>query len=156
MNSIDFQFEELLVAVAIGLPLHRLDLVVRPLQGTRRDRVVIPRYQAQRVFPQRLGQTSQERNARSLCPCQPIQQEDRRLVLVVLLPEFPQLLLEVIGRRQRFVQLQSFVQTFPLLPRRVQVFRPFHQQPTHPLEYLPVFRGGLVVQLPSQLRQLVI
>src|ERR1700693_4773644 len=39
MASKDFQAEELLVAIAVGLPLHRLDLVVSALQRAGRDRV---------------------------------------------------------------------------------------------------------------------
>ena len=37
----DLELEELLVAEAVGLAFHRLDLVVGPLQGARRDEGVV-------------------------------------------------------------------------------------------------------------------
>src|SRR4051794_21816301 len=49
----DLQLEELLVAEPVGLPLHRLDLVVRPLQRARRDHHVVVGQQAAPVRRQR-------------------------------------------------------------------------------------------------------
>src|SRR5512135_3692617 len=51
----DLQLEELTVPEPRGLPLHRLDLVVRPLQRTRRDHHVVVGQQTTPVRRQRLG-----------------------------------------------------------------------------------------------------
>ena len=43
MDRVDFEAEELVVAVAVGLAFHRLDLVVRAFQRAGGDPVVVPR-----------------------------------------------------------------------------------------------------------------
>src|SRR5438094_839828 len=83
--------------------------------------------------------------AGGLGPGQPVEQEGGGLVLVVLLPELPQLLLEVVGRGQRLVEAQGLLQAFPLPPPGVEVFGPLDQEPTGALEDRLLFLGGLVV-----------
>jgi hypothetical protein len=47
VQGVDFEFEELVIAKAAGLALHRFDFVVGALQGGRGDRaVVVGRYPA--------------------------------------------------------------------------------------------------------------
>jgi hypothetical protein len=41
MSAEDFEFEELVIAVAVGSTLHELDLVVGPFQGACRDWVIV-------------------------------------------------------------------------------------------------------------------
>jgi hypothetical protein len=43
VKRVDLQHEEFLIPESVGLSLHRLDLVVGPLQGAGDDREVVPR-----------------------------------------------------------------------------------------------------------------
>ena len=47
MEGVDLELEELLVAKAVGLSLHGLDLVVGSLQWSRRDAIVVVGQDAQ-------------------------------------------------------------------------------------------------------------
>src|SRR5436305_1999865 len=62
----DLQLEELTVPEPIGLPPHRLDLVVRPLQRTRADHHVVVGQQTTAVRRQRLGHLLQDLDPRRL------------------------------------------------------------------------------------------
>ena len=55
MDSEDLQLEELHVSEPVSLPLHRLDLVVRTLQGSGRDGVAVVRQDPRAVSRQGLG-----------------------------------------------------------------------------------------------------
>ena len=41
LDGEDFEFEEFVVAVAVGLAFHGFDCIVRPFQRSRRDRLVV-------------------------------------------------------------------------------------------------------------------
>src|SRR5512142_2755289 len=96
----DLQLEELTVPEPIGLALHGLDLVVRPLQGATRDRHVVVRQKPTAVGRQRLRHLLQHLDPRYLCPTEPIVEERRGEPLAGLLPELTEVLLHVVGHSQ--------------------------------------------------------
>ena len=71
MQGIDFEFEELLIAEAVGLALHRLDLVVRALQRPRRYPAIVVGQDALAVPGQRCGELLEQADARRLRAADP-------------------------------------------------------------------------------------
>jgi hypothetical protein len=55
MDRQDLQFEKLVIAESVRLPLHGLDLVVRPLKGARANREIVVGEQARSMRLQRVG-----------------------------------------------------------------------------------------------------
>ena len=87
----------------------------------------------------------------------PIHQQSLGGLLVVLFPDLVQFLLEVVGRGQRFIQSQGFLQTLAARCGWDRGFRPLEQQPTNPLEHVFLHRVlELVIQGPPQFRELVV
>ena len=75
MGGEDFQPEELLVSVAVGLPLHGLYLVVGALQRAGGDRAIVPGEQALAVEYQRLGERFEHPDPGLVGASDPIVQE---------------------------------------------------------------------------------
>ena len=100
----DLQFEELLIAEAIRLTFHRLDLGVGALQGTSGDRVVVVGQDALLVLSKVSANWLQHPDARGTGPGQPIPQDAPSRPLVRLAPDLPQVFLEVVGRGQRLIE----------------------------------------------------
>src|SRR3972149_2864888 len=71
MDGQDLQLEELLVAEAVGLPLQRLDLVVRAFQRPCRDAAIIGRQDARAVRWPASPQTSVALGCTMLRPAEP-------------------------------------------------------------------------------------
>lgn len=100
----DAQGEEVQVAVAVGLALEDLDLVVQTLQRPRRDAVFVigddarPGAQQRRGQAVQRGQTLLGRQAEGLH--EPGKQEDLGRLLVLLAPQLPQLLLRLLFQNQ--------------------------------------------------------
>ena len=87
----DLQLEELRVPEPIGLPLHRLDLVVRPLHRTRRDHHIVVGQQTTPVRCQRLGHLLEDLDPRgfgALDPAIEKQRPERLARLLLLLANF--------------------------------------------------------------------
>ena len=81
----------------------------------------------------------------------------RAVSLSGLFPDLPQVLLHVVDRRQRLVDAQGLFQPLTLVALGVQVLRVLQQQPARALEHLLVqLLGGLAVQLPAEVAQLLV
>ena len=157
METEDFEFEELVIAEAIGLAFHGLDLVVGALQGAGGDRVVVVGQDALAVFGQGVGELLQDRNARGLGAANPVVQHPASGRLVRLPPDLPQVLLEVVGHGQRRVQSQGVLQALLLVAARIEVLRVLQQEPARALEDLALLRiRQLPIQLAAQGAELVV
>ncbi len=62
MDGEDFEFEEFVVAVAVGLAFHGFDFVVCPFQRSRRDWVVVPRQDSPAMNRKRSGKLFEDPN----------------------------------------------------------------------------------------------
>ena len=91
MDRQDFEFEELMISEPIGLPLHGFDLVIRPLQPTRGDPVIVVGQQALAMRRQRVGERRERLDLRGLGPSDPVVQKRFGFLFVVLRPELAQL-----------------------------------------------------------------
>ena len=87
------------------------DLVVDSFEGAGRNGVVIPSQQAVLVGQQEVGEVLQNPYSRCQTFLIPGQQKASGFFFGVLLPELAQVLLQVIGGRQVFVECESFFQT---------------------------------------------
>src|SRR5512135_1736512 len=153
----DLQLEELLVAEPIRLPLHRLDLVVRPLHRARRDHHVVVGQQTTPMRRQRLGHLLQHLDPRCLRALDPAIEQQRPELLPRLLPELAEVLLQVVGHGQRLVQSQRLLQLLPLVLLLVEVLRRLQQQLSRPLQDLPLHPvGRLAVQRATQVGELLV
>src|ERR1700729_4369460 len=129
MDRQNLQLEKLLVSKSVRLPLHRLDLVVRPFQGTGADREVVVRQQTRAATLQCLGHLLKHAYARGLRSPDPVREKSTGERLARLVPELPQVFLQVVGRRQRLVQLQGLLQTGRLVASGVEVLGGLEQEP---------------------------
>src|SRR5271157_4133377 len=100
MDRQDLELEEFSVPEAVRLPLHRLDLVVRPLHRATADHDVVVRQQTTTVRRQRRSHLLQHFDPRGPSTAYPAIEEEARKTLAGLLPELAQILLHVVGRRQ--------------------------------------------------------
>src|SRR5262249_36545556 len=149
MDRQDLPLEELPVPEPIRLPLHRLDLVVRPLHRTAADHDIVVRQQPAPVPRERLGHLLEDPDPRRLGPADPPVEERGGEPLPRLLPEPPEVLLQVVGRRQRLVELQRLVQPLLLVLFPGEVRGVLQQQPPRPLwDLLVLHVGRLALQGP--------
>ncbi len=157
MDSQDLEFVELTISEPIGLSFHGLDLGVGAFQWPRRYWVVVVRQDARLVLVEGVGELLQHTDARGPRPRHPVAQHAPRGSLVGLTPDLPEVLLEVVGDRQRLVQLQGVPEALLLVAFGIEVLRVLQQQPAGALEQFPIrVAGGLVVQFPTQSTELVV
>ena len=89
MDGEDFELEEFLVSVAIGLPLHRFDFVVGAFEPSHRNGIFIVSQNAATVLGQGSSEFHQHANAGVLGAKNPIVQEGFRQIAISPRPEFP-------------------------------------------------------------------
>ena len=77
MYGEEFEFEEFQVAIAISLPLHEFDIVVRAFQWSGGDGVIVPGQDAAAVLAQRAGELLQLADARGFRPAIKAALQDR-------------------------------------------------------------------------------
>src|SRR5215469_2083859 len=104
MNPQDLEFEKLVISETICLALHGLDLVVRTLQGSRADWIVVVGQEASSMLVQCLGHLPEHVDTRCLGPSYPVVEEQCGVSLPGLLPELPEVFLHVVGQCQGLVQ----------------------------------------------------
>src|SRR5262249_15001599 len=157
MNRQDLQLEELTVAEAIGLAFHGLDLGVGAFQGAGGYRVVVPGQDTRLMLLESIGEPLEQPDARGARTGQPVAEYTPGRALVGLVPDLPQILLEIVGDGQRLVQTQGPLQPLVLVALGIQVLRVFQQQPARTLEDASVaVAEGLVVQSAPQGTELVV
>jgi hypothetical protein len=121
MDRQDLEFEELVVPESVGLPFHGLDLVVGPFKAARANRAVVLGKQTGSVCVQRVGHLMEHGGSRSLGPPGPVVEKRGDKSLAWLLPELLQVLFEVVGKCQGFVQLQGLLRALSLASVGVEV-----------------------------------
>src|SRR5262245_6112495 len=136
MDSEYFQFEELVVPEAIGLPFHGLDFGVGALQRASRDSVVVIGENALAVLVHGAGELLQHRYPRRLGTANPVPENQASRWLVPLLPDLPKILLQIIGQGQWRIQAQGVLQALAFVAAGIEVLGILEQQPTRPLEKL--------------------
>src|SRR5208282_5759763 len=107
----DLESEEFLVTIAVCFPLHRLDLVVRSFQRACGDSEVVVGQDSCLMLPQSLGERLEHLDPGRFGPGDPVLEESLCLGLVRLRPKLPEILLHVVGGRERLVQSQGRNQT---------------------------------------------
>ena len=108
-----------MIAEAVRLAFHGLDLGVGALQRACGDGVVVVGKDAAAVFVHRGGELFQHRDLRGASAGDPILENAPSGVFVALLPDLPQILLEIVGDGQGATERQS-VSIADGAPRRVQ------------------------------------
>src|SRR5713101_4708441 len=157
MDAEDFEFEERAITKAVGLSFHRLDLGVGAFQRSGGDRVVVIGQDAFLVAFQGVRELGQHADTGGTGTSQPIPKDAASVALELLVPDLPEILLEVIGDGQRGVQAWGVFQALVFVACAVEVLRVLQEQPTGPLENLAVaVAGGLVIQLAAQGAELVV
>ena len=106
---------------------------------------------------QRLGHLLEYSDPRRFGPANPPVQESRRELLSRLLPEPAQVVLHVVGCRQRFVERQRLLQPPLFVLLCAEVLGILQQQPPRPLEHLLAHDfGRLAVQGAAEVGELVV
>src|ERR1035437_10767906 len=109
MEAKQFEAEEFLVAVAVGHAFEVFDLVVGALQGSGGDGVIVPCQNAVAEAFQGLGEVVEDGDAGAAGATAPAVEAPLGGGLIALIPELPEVLLEVIGGGQGGVELQGFL-----------------------------------------------
>ena len=95
-------------------------------------------------------------DSRSVGDAAPIRQEAFCRGFVELLPELIQVLFEIVGCSQRFIEVQSFVQSGAFVLGFVEVVGTFEQKPADSLENILAHRDGFTLQVPTQLGEFLV
>ena len=140
MESKDFQPEEFLISVSIGLAFHSFDLVVGAFQWPCGDGVVVVGQDSKGVKTKRLRKFVQYLDAAGFGVGDPVHKQRLGSLLVVLFPDLVEFLLEIISHSQRLIQSQGFLEALRFLADRIEVFRPLEQQPAYPFEHVLLHR----------------
>ena len=107
MDRHDLQLEELGIAEAVGLSVHGFDFVVGALHRACRDAVVVVGEDALVVVLQRVRELDEHLHLRREGPRDPVVEQKLRRRLAALTPYLTQILLHVVGQRQRRVQISA-------------------------------------------------
>src|SRR5207249_2341317 len=99
------------------------------------------------VLVQGGSELDEHADARGSSAGKPVTQNPPGGAQVGLVPNLPQVFLEVVGGGQRQVELERFVQTFPFVAFGIEVLRVLEQKPARSLEY-PALR--IAAQLPVE------
>ena len=97
------------VSIAVGSSLQRSDRVVDAFQRAGRDRVVVPVEQTPAVLAEGLGHDLHLADPRGVRAAAPGFQEPFRR-LRALIPELPQVLLQIVRDRQGLIPLQRLLE----------------------------------------------
>src|SRR5438270_13485384 len=150
MESKNLEFEELAIAEAVGLTLHRLDFVVDAVQRAGRNAVVVEGEDAVAVVCQDASKLLQHTYARRLGTADPIVEDSSSHGFVVLPPDLTQVFLEVVGDGQRSVESQGVLQALFFVALWIKILWVFKQQPTRAFEDLALaFVGQFAEQLAA-------
>jgi hypothetical protein len=107
---IELEGEEFSVAKSVVLAVHGFDFVIGAFEWAGGDGVVVPGQNSGGVGEEGAGEVVQDADAGGHCLVIPVEELHSRGKLAELLPILAQVFLEVIGRRQRFVQPQRFAE----------------------------------------------
>ena len=107
MKLIEFEGEEVGVAEAVVLAVESLDLVIGSFQGTGGNWIVIPGQDSLGVLEQRPGEIVEDADAGTQGLMISVEQLAPRSAPIGLLPDLPQVFLEIVGSGQRLIQPQG-------------------------------------------------
>ena len=99
MDGVDFEFEELDVAEAVGLAFHGFDFVVGALEGGGGDGVIVPVEDAVAVDLDRPGHFLHAADARVFGQQDPEIEGCSGTAFVRLAPDLPELFRQIVRRR---------------------------------------------------------
>ena len=105
--------------------MEEFDFVVGSFEGAGRDGVVILIEDAFAVGSERACELQELFDAARFGIRDPVIEEDAAGDFARLLPDLGEVLLEVVGRGQRLVELESFLQSLAVATFRVEVFGTF-------------------------------
>lgn len=106
MHGEDFEFEEIEVTVTEGSALEELEFVVGSFERAGGDGMVVPIQQAGAVAEEGCGELLQDSDATALSLFGPGRQAAFGAGFRGLVPQLPQIFLEVVRGRQRFIEGQ--------------------------------------------------
>jgi hypothetical protein len=153
----ELELKELEISIAVSLSLHQFNFVVRSLEWSGADGMVVPGQDSLTVFAQGVGELLELPDTGHFGPTNPVFEELLACQPGPLSPDLTQVLLEVICDGQGFIELEGLVQSLTFRAFIVEVLGPFEQQPADSLEDRFLQRvGGLAVQLPTQFREMFI
>src|SRR5208282_1254747 len=108
------------------------------------------------MLPQSLGERLEHLDPGRFGPGDPVLEESLCLGLVRLRPKLPEILLHVVGGRERLVQSQGRNQAALLVSGAIQILGVLQEQPTNPLEDLLLLILSLMEEVASQVRELLV
>ena len=165
MYGVYAQFEELLVAVAVGLALECFDFVVETFQRSGTDGAAVVVQQAGAVEVEGVGHLDQHREFRRLGASAPVVEEPGRGGEVLLVPEESEFLFHVVGGGQRLVDPQGLVEPLafggvfvpPGTLFGVEVLGVFEEEPAGALEHgFAEGAFGFAVEFASEFGEAVV
>src|SRR3989339_178467 len=107
MNGKDLQLEEVYISEAVGLALHDADLGIGAFKRCSRNRIVVVGEEPRPMRGKSPGELLEHPGPGGVSTRNPIIKKGSGLGFLELLPEAAQFFLQVVGLRQRSIDLQG-------------------------------------------------
>ena len=128
MQGIEFSDEVISVTVAIGGSLESADLVIDAFESAGRDGEVVPVEDAGPMSFQCVGHCLENLDAGGPGAGTPVFQVPACDGFVGLLPDLTEVLFQVVGDRQRLIQVECFHQSCPFILCFIEILLMLEQQ----------------------------